>query len=154
MWGCGGSPDALANVIGTPWERTSLSETVEKWANDGVKQLSLLSVRLKSLGTILACVRFPSATRNFSPGVTFQCRLLRCLYSPSVQSHASTSVCTIKNPNTGSHITVWTQRNTTHTDRNGQRCSCGCCTLTQVRQPESPARGNEGLTIKKNPNPH
>ena len=35
-------------------------------------------------------------------------------YSPSVQSHASTSVRTLKIPNTGSHTIVWTQENTAH----------------------------------------
>ena len=34
--------------------------------------------------------------------------VLLCPYSPRVQSHASTSVCTLTIPNTGSHATVWT----------------------------------------------
>ena len=36
--------------------------------------------------------------------------LLRCPYSPCVQSHASTSVRTLKIPNTGSHTIVWTHK--------------------------------------------
>ena len=50
-----------------------------------------------------------------------------CPYSPGVQSHASMSVRMLKIPDTGSHTTVWTHKYTTHTDRNGQLCSCGCC---------------------------
>ena len=46
------------------------------------------------------------------------------LYCPRVQSHASTSVRTLKIPNTGSHTIVWTYKNTAltdtaHTDGNG-----------------------------------
>ena len=44
---------------------------------------------------------------------------LWCPYSPHVQLCASTSVCTFKIPNTGSHTIVLTQENTAHTDRNG-----------------------------------
>ena len=51
-------------------------------------------------------VRVPAAARDFSPRVNFQCRLLRCPYSPPVQSYASTSVCTLKLPNISSHITI------------------------------------------------
>ena len=38
--------------------------------------------------------------------------LLRCPYSPCVQSRGSTSVCTLKIPHTGSHTIVWTHENT------------------------------------------
>ena len=38
-----------------------------------------------------------------------------CLHSPCVQSHASTSVRTLKISNTGSHTIVWTDKNTAHT---------------------------------------
>ena len=41
---------------------------------------------------------------------------LRCPYRPRVQSHASTSVRTLKIPNTGSHAIVWTHENTALTD--------------------------------------
>ena len=40
---------------------------------------------------------------------------LRCPYSPRVQSHASTSACTLKIPDTRSHTIVWTHENTVHT---------------------------------------
>ena len=55
--------------------------------------------------------------------------LLRCPYStaPCAIACTSISVRTLKLPNTGSHIIVWPHENTTHTDKNGQRCSCGCC---------------------------
>ena len=42
-------------------------------------------------------VRFPGAARNLSPRVNFQCRLFYvCPYTPRVQSHALTSVRTLK----------------------------------------------------------
>ena len=72
-------------------------------------------------------VSSPHKGRDFSPRVNFQCRLSGCQYSPCVQLHASMSVRMLKIPDTGSHITVWTHEYTTHTDRNGQLCSCGCC---------------------------
>ena len=49
-------------------------------------------------GAILTRARVPGAARDFSPRVSFQCSLLRCLYSPRVQLHVSTSVCMLKNP--------------------------------------------------------
>ena len=72
----------------------------------------------------------PGAARDFSTGVNFQCRLLRCPYSPCVQI-ASASVRTLKIPNFGSHAIVWTDENTSLTDRNGSCCSYSCCTLQQ-----------------------
>ena len=70
-------------------------------------------------GVILTRVRVLCAARDSAPRVDFQCTLLRCPYSPRVQSHASASVCMLKIPNTGSYTIVWTHENTTHTDRNG-----------------------------------
>ena len=94
--GGGGSPDALAKVTGTLQEWTSLSETVEKWVNNGVKQLSLPSVRLKNLGTILTRLRFPSATRNFSPShllvqtLTVLVQPLRAITCTNICAHVKT----------------------------------------------------------------
>ena len=51
----------------------------------------------------------------FSPRVNFLCRLS---YGIRVQAHASTSVCTLKIPNTVSHTIVWTHKNTAHADWN------------------------------------
>ena len=45
--------------------------------------------------------------------------LLRCPYSPRVQSLASTSANSLKIPHTGSHTIVWTHENTAHIGRNG-----------------------------------
>ena len=59
---------------------------------------------------------FPGVARDFSTRVHFQCGLY---YGVRVQSHASTSVRTLKIPNFGSHATDWTDENTSHTDRNG-----------------------------------
>ena len=62
------------------------------------------------------------------PRVNFHCRLSYSVCTaPCVQSHASTLVCMLKIPNAGSRTIVWTHKNAAHTDRNGQRCSCGCC---------------------------
>ena len=62
-------------------------------------------------GAILTRVRVPGAARDFPP------RVLQSPYSPRVQSHTSTSVRTLKIPNTGSHAIVGTLGNITHTDR-------------------------------------
>ena len=72
--------------------------------------------------------------------------LLRCPYS-SLCVIACLTICAHvkkkkKIPNTGSHTVVWTHKNTAHTGRNEQRCSCGFCTIP-VRRPELPARYNE-----------
>ena len=45
--------------------------------------------------------------------------LLRCSYSPRVQSHAFPSVCTLKIPSTGNNTFVWTHENTARTVKNG-----------------------------------
>ena len=81
-------------------------------------------------GAVLTRVRVPGAAREFFfpfffsflffPRVNFQCRLSYGVRTAScVQSHASASVRTLKIPNTVSRTIVWTQDNTTHTDRNG-----------------------------------
>ena len=67
-------------------------------------------------GAILTRVRVPGAARDFSLSVQ---TLLRCPYSPRVQSHTSTSVRTPKIPNIGNHIILWPHDNTVHSDRNG-----------------------------------
>ena len=56
---------------------------------------------------------------------------LRCSYRPRAQSHTSEYVRALKITNTGSHTIIWTHENTVHTDRNWQRCSCGCCILSR-----------------------
>ena len=56
----------------------------------------------------------------FSQGRPQVQTLLWCLFNPRVQLHASTSVCRVKIPNTGSHTIVWTHEMWhTCTDRNG-----------------------------------
>ena len=78
-------------------------------------------------GVILTRVRVPGAARDFSPGVSFQCRLSYGVHTaPRVQSHVSTYLRTLTILNTGSHTIVRTHENTAHTDRNGKRWSCGC----------------------------
>ena len=70
--------------------------------------------------TPLRQVRFPDAGRYFSPRVNFQRRLsTRCPYISRVQSHALTSVRTLKIPSTGSHAFAWTHENTARTVSNG-----------------------------------
>ena len=77
------------------WESTGLKSQVQHWR------------------------RFDSPWGYFAQSrLSVQTRLQH-LYSPWVQSHASTSVHKLKVPNTGSHTTVWTQENAAHTGRNG-----------------------------------
>ena len=65
-------------------------------------------------GAILTRARVPCAARDFSPRADFQCRLSYGVRTAPVcnQSHASTSVCTLTIPNSGSHTTVWIRENT------------------------------------------
>ena len=59
---------------------------------------------------------FGTTGDSFSPSVNFQSRLsYGVCTAPRVQSHASTSVRTLKIPNTGSQTIVWTHQNTTCT---------------------------------------
>ena len=89
---------------------------------DGIAQL--VERPTEKPGAILRRVRTSGAARDFSPSQLPVQTLLRCPHSPGVKSHASISMRTLKIPNTGSHTIVWTHENTTHTDRNGYRCSC------------------------------
>ena len=77
----------------------------------GIAQL----VERSKPGAILTRVRVKGI---FSQSQLLAWTLLRCPYSPRVQSHVSITVRTLKIPNTGSHTVVWTHKNTTHTDRN------------------------------------
>ena len=76
-------------------------------------------------GTLLMQVQFPSDAREFfPPRANFQCRFSYGVHTvpptpPSthphpVQSHALTSLCTLKIPSAGSHTIVWTYQKTTH----------------------------------------
>ena len=79
-----------------------------------------------------------SQGRNFPAQIP-----LRCPHSPCVQSHAPTSVRTLRISNAGSYTIVWTHENTAHAGSTGWRCSCGCCALHWVRRSKFPARDNE-----------
>ena len=71
-------------------------------------------------GAIPTRVRIPGAARDvYSKRKLPVLTHLRCSCSPRVQSLASTSVCTVKIPSTGSHTIVWTHKNTAHIDRHG-----------------------------------
>ena len=70
-------------------------------------------------GAILTRVRVPGGARDLSPSHLSIQTLLRYSHSPRVQSHASTSVSTLKTPSTGSHIPLFGHHNTAHTDSNG-----------------------------------
>ena len=63
---------------------------------------------------------------------------LTCVCAAPVCNHMHQHQCTLKIPSTGSHTTVWTHGNTVHTDKNGQRCSCGCCVLPRESSPNFP----------------
>ena len=87
---------------------------IERW---GVGANPLVEHPTETPGAILTQVRVPSAASDSPlPPVNFLCRLS---YGIRVQLHASTSVHTLKIPNTASHTIVWTHKNTAHTDRNG-----------------------------------
>ena len=70
-------------------------------------------------GTILTRVRVPGAARDFSPRVSFQCRLSYGVRTAPVCNRMLQHPRTLKIASTGSHTIVWTHDNTTHTDRNG-----------------------------------
>ena len=59
-------------------------------------------------GAILTRVRFSSVSRDCSPRVSFQCKLSDGVRTAPVKLHASTSVCTLKIPNTGRRNIVGT----------------------------------------------
>ena len=103
---------------------------------DGVGIAQVVELLTEKPGTILT-VRVPGAARDFFSQSQLPVQtVLRCPYSPRVQSHASQSVSTLKIPNTGNHTIVWTHGNTAHTGRNGQHCSCGCCASKRERERE------------------
>ena len=70
-------------------------------------------------GAILTRVRVPGPARDLLPESAFSADSVTVSYSPHAQSHASTSVYMLKIPNADSKNVVWTQENTTDTDRNG-----------------------------------
>ena len=106
------SPNATFSAVSL-----NLSRPTSACSGAGIARL--VESLTKKPGAILMRVRVPDAATDFSPRVNFQCRLLRCPYSPRVQSHTSTSARTLKIRNTGSHTIVWTLENTAHADRNG-----------------------------------
>ena len=73
-------------------------------------------------------------TRFLSQGQLSVQTLLRCPYSPRVQSLASRSVRELKTPDTGSHTIGRTHENTAHPSRNRWRCSRGCRSLNEPRR--------------------
>ena len=81
------------------------------------------SVVAYSMGLVIerSLVRVPGTAREFSPRISFQCRLSYGVSTaPRVQSHASTAVRMLQVPNTGSHsLPLFGHTNTTDTDRNG-----------------------------------
>ena len=75
--------------------------------------------------------------------------LLRCSYSPRVQSHASTYVRTLKISNTGSYIPLFGHAKIcTHWQKWVALLLRLLC-LTWVRRPELPARDSEVLKNKQ-----
>ena len=70
----------------------------------GVRISQLVQRPTEKPVVIRSLVRVPVVARDFSLRINF----LHCPYSPRVQSHVSTSVCTLKIPNSGSHSMAWT----------------------------------------------
>ena len=65
----------------------------------------------RQVGTLLTRVQLHGTASSFQSHLSAH-TLLRCPYSPHVQSHALTSVRSLKNPRIGSHTFVWTHENT------------------------------------------
>ena len=102
----------------------------------GAQTAQLVEHPSEKPGAITTWVQVPSAARDLSPSHLPGQTLLWCPYSPRVQSHASTSVCVSKDPKHWQRRHCLDTQNTTHADRNWQRCSCGCCAYNQVWQHE------------------
>ena len=117
-------------VINTCGCRSSVTTTTDR---DSVSLLQLFSLPIPSEGwnSSVGTASDRKARCNTNEGSIPWCSkgffsqaqlsvqtLVRCPYSPHVQSHASTSVHMLKILNTGSHTTVWTYENTTHAGRN------------------------------------
>ncbi len=82
----------------------------------GAGMSQVLQRRTEKPGAIVTWVRIPSAARDFSPYSQLSMQTLwRCPYSPRVRARASTSVRTLKIPNTGNHIALFGDRKTLHT---------------------------------------
>ena len=96
-----------------------LSEIMPLCTGAGIAQL--VERPTEKTDAVLTRVRVPSAAKVvfLSQSQLSAFSALRCPYSPRVQSLASTSVCTLKILNTGSHTFVWTHENSAHFDRNG-----------------------------------
>ena len=90
-----------------------LSEIMPLCTGAGIAQL--VQRPTEKTDAVLTRVRVPFFSQSQLSGFS----ALRCPYSPRVQSLASTSVCTLKILNTGSHTFVWTNQNTAHFDING-----------------------------------
>ena len=99
------------------------SPSSESDKNEGEAQLVELSI--EKPGAILTRVRVPGAAMDFFTLFFFAQRqlpvqtVLRCPYSPRVQSHASTSVRTLQTPYLDNHASVWTHENAAHTNKGG-----------------------------------
>ena len=91
-----------------------IEDSVKTILGAGMSQL--LQRRTEKPGAILTWVRIPSAARDFYPYSQLPVQTLsRCPYSPRERSHASTSVRTLKIPNTGSHIPLFGHTKIAHT---------------------------------------
>ena len=75
--------------------------------------------------------------------------LLRCPYSPRVQSHTSASVRTLKIPNTGSHTIVGHTEILRTLIGMGSAVLAAAVWLTQARRPKFPTRDCEVLKKEK-----
>ena len=89
-------------------------------------------------GAGLRPVRLPGVAGDLSPRVHFQCRLPYGARIPH-WTVARISICV----RILAAVALFghTRKNAAHTGMNGQSCSCGCCSLSDVRRPELPAKG-------------
>ena len=65
-------------------------------------------------GTLLSQFQLPGAARDFFSQSTFSADSFAASYSPCVQKHALTHLCTLKIPSMGSHAIPWTHKTTAH----------------------------------------
>ena len=74
---------------------------------EGVGIAQVLEHLTEKPSTVLTWVRVPGAARDCPPSQLPGQTLLRCLHSPRIQSHASTSVCTLKSQTLAAILLTW-----------------------------------------------
>ena len=95
-------------------KRCLLNTTAVKWHFATLPIIQLVERPTETPGAILTRVRVPLEARDVSPSRLPVQTDLRCPYNHCVKSHATTSVRTLKTPNTGSHHCLDKRKCCTH----------------------------------------